>query len=118
MLKIILCSEIEECFPILSDTIEYLFVVHKLTHAKCSATATILSFSFFSCSIFGKIRFSILQYICWIVHCDTQSLSNTTCFFIYPPHRGCISFVNTCGTHRNIDLRPYVPWRHFISAKF
>ena len=26
--------------------------------------------------------------------------------FLYPPHRGYISFVNTCGTHRNIDLRP------------
>ena len=26
--------------------------------------------------------------------------------FLYPPHRGYISFVNTCGTHTNIDLRP------------
>ena len=29
--------------------------------------------------------------------------------FLYPPHRGCIIFVNTCGMHRNIDLRPYDP---------
>ena len=26
--------------------------------------------------------------------------------YLYPPHRGYISFVNTCGTPRNIDLRP------------
>ena len=38
--------------------------------------------------------------------------------FLNQPHRGYISFVNTCGTHRNVDLRPYVPWRHSISAKF
>ena len=28
--------------------------------------------------------------------------------FLYP-HRGYIGFVNTCGTHRNIDLRLQVP---------
>ena len=26
--------------------------------------------------------------------------------FLYSPHRGYISFVNTCVTPRNIDLRP------------
>ena len=30
-------------------------------------------------------------------------------FSLYPPHRGYISFVNTFVTHRNNDLRPYVP---------
>ena len=29
--------------------------------------------------------------------------------FLYPPHRGYISFVNTFVTHRNNDLGPYVP---------
>ena len=38
--------------------------------------------------------------------------------FLYPPHRGYISFVNTFVIHRNNDLGPYVPWRHLISAKF
>ena len=39
-------------------------------------------------------------------------------FLLYPPQRGYISFVNTFVTPRNNDLRPYVPWRHLISAKF
>ena len=39
-------------------------------------------------------------------------------FFLNPPHRGYISFVNTCGMHRNIDLRFYVPSIHLIRAKF
>ena len=38
--------------------------------------------------------------------------------FLYPPHRGYISFVNTFVTPRNNVLGPYVPWRHLISAKF
>ena len=39
-------------------------------------------------------------------------------FFLYPPQRGYISFVNKFETPRNNDLGPYVPWRHLISAKF
>ena len=39
-------------------------------------------------------------------------------FFLYPPQRGYISFVNTFVTPTNNDLGPYVPWRHLISAKF
>ena len=39
-------------------------------------------------------------------------------FFLYPPQRGDISFVNTFVTPRNNDLGPYVPWSHLISAKF
>ena len=35
--------------------------------------------------------------------------------FLYPPHRTYISFVNTFVTHKNKNLRPYVPWRHLIS---
>ena len=38
--------------------------------------------------------------------------------FLYPPHRGYISFVNTFVIPRNNDLEAYVPWRHLISAKF
>ena len=29
---------------------------------------------------------------------------NFFCLFLYPPQRGCFSFVNTCGRHGNIDL--------------
>ena len=39
-------------------------------------------------------------------------------YFLYPPQRGYISFVNTFVTPRNHDLGPYAPWRHLISAKF
>ena len=31
---------------------------------------------------------------------------NTFLLLLYPPHRGYISFVNTCVTPGNIDLRP------------
>ena len=46
-----------------------------------------------------------------------KTLARGVPLFLYPPHRGHISFVNTCVTPRNIDLRPLVPWRHLISAK-
>ena len=34
---------------------------------------------------------------------------DTKITFLYPPHRGYISFVNTFVTHRNNDLGPCVP---------
>ena len=46
------------------------------------------------------------------------SITTWSVWLLYPPQRGYISFVNTFVTPRNNDLKPYVPWRHLISAKF
>ena len=57
-----------------------------------------------------KNHLTILVDVC-LIFVHWKGVVNYTPLFLYPPHRGYISFVNTFVTPRNNDLGHFVPWR-------
>ena len=65
----------------------------------------------------ANVRLSVCSSVCLSVYPYAKFVETKTheqikiikFGFLYPPHRGYISFVNTFVTHRNNDLGPYVP---------